>query len=304
MPNLELRHKPDLSSFRRIAIGTWRNAYDPSVYGAVDLDMEDTLRYLKEFRERTGRRLTVSHMVAKTMGFMLEQVPEVNAVLRWNRIYLRQTIAVFFQVALQDQETGEIDLSGCTIQSPHQKTLLEILLEFEEKTRKVRKQEDAELEKTRSLFKKIPSLLLNKFINMLGFLCFTLNLDLRWAGVPKDPFGSCMVTNIGSLNIDEGYVPLVPYSHVPLLVATGAIRDAPAVVDGKVCVRKSMRMTATFDHRVLDGAHVGKMIKIVREVLENPFDHFAPLESLRPPEDAKALEAPTDKATDEAKDPA
>ena len=37
MPNLELVRKDDVSSFRKIAIGPWRTAYDPSVYGTMEL---------------------------------------------------------------------------------------------------------------------------------------------------------------------------------------------------------------------------------------------------------------------------
>ena len=35
MPNLELVRKDDVSSFRKVAIGTWQDAYDPSVYGTI-----------------------------------------------------------------------------------------------------------------------------------------------------------------------------------------------------------------------------------------------------------------------------
>ena len=39
MPNLELTPKTHLSSFRKIAIGTWATAYDPSVYGSLEVRM-------------------------------------------------------------------------------------------------------------------------------------------------------------------------------------------------------------------------------------------------------------------------
>ena len=35
MANLELKRKQQISSFRKIAIGTWKTAYDPSVYGSL-----------------------------------------------------------------------------------------------------------------------------------------------------------------------------------------------------------------------------------------------------------------------------
>ena len=69
-----------------------------------------------------------------------------------------------------------------------------------------------------------------------------LNLDLRWAGIPSDPFGSVMITNVGSLGLDTAYVPLVPYSHVPILLALGAVKDSAVVEDGKVVAGKVMRV--------------------------------------------------------------
>ena len=41
MPNLELTPKTHVSSFRKIAIGTWATAYDPSVYGSLEVRMDD-----------------------------------------------------------------------------------------------------------------------------------------------------------------------------------------------------------------------------------------------------------------------
>ena len=85
---------------------------------------------------------------------------------------------------------------------------------------------------------------------MLGFLSYSLNLDLSRFGVPKDALGSIwdlvlyyhwflipkmalgsvMITNVGSLGLEEAYVPLVPYSRVPLLLALGKVKDEAVVV--------------------------------------------------------------------------
>ena len=94
MPNLDLVKKTDLSSFRRIAIGTWRTAYDPSVYGTMEIRMDEATRYIAEFRRKTGRRLTVSHLMAKAAAVALKECPDANAIMRWNRIYLRQHVDV------------------------------------------------------------------------------------------------------------------------------------------------------------------------------------------------------------------
>src|SRR5579859_5497604 len=103
MPNLDLVPKKDVSSFRKIAIGTWRTVGDPSVYGTMELRMDEAMRYLAEFRDKTGKKLTVSHMMAKAVAHVLELHPDANAILRWNRVYLRKTIGVFFQVVMTDE---------------------------------------------------------------------------------------------------------------------------------------------------------------------------------------------------------
>lgn len=277
MPNLELRPKNNLSSFRRIAIGTWRNAYDPSVYGTIALRADKVMSYLGALRERSGKRVTLSHLMAKAVAIMLSEMPDANAILRMNRIYLRQQIGVFFQVAMEDPDTGEVDLSGATIFDAHQKSLLEIVAEFEAKVGTVRRREDKNLEGSRSLFKRVPYFLLNRLLDWISFFSYTLNLDLRWAGIPQDPFGSVMVTNIGSLGLEEAYVPLVPYSHVPLLIALGAVKEEPVVEDGQIVVAKVLRAFATFDHRVLDGMHAAKMSKTITRIFADPERELGPL---------------------------
>lgn len=278
MPHLELEKKQNLSSFRRIALGTWRTTYDPSVYGCMKVHMDESLRYIKLFRAQTGRRLTLSHMMARAIAAVLEEMPDANAIVRFNRIYLRKDIGVFFQVAMEDEKTGEIDLSGMTVHGANAKSLVEICDEFQAQVEKVRSRKDTQLESTRSTFKKIPFFALNWVLDTISFLSYTLNLDLQWAGLPKDPFGSCMVTNVGSLGLEAAYVPLVPYSRVPLLLAMGATGDEAVVRDGEIRIEKVMRIYATFDHRILDGSHAAKMSKNLHRWFEDPFNHFDALE--------------------------
>ncbi len=281
MPNLELSKKSDLSSFRKIAIGTWKTAYDPSVYGTLELRMDKAVDYIAKYRAATGKRLTYTHLLAKATAMALSRMPDANAILRFNRIYLRKTIGVFMQVVMTDEGEEKIDLSGATIYDVEKKSLAQIIDEVEDKVSKVRKRQDPALEGTRSTFKKIPYFLLNFVLNMLGFLTYTLNLDLRFAGVPKDPFGSVMITNIGSIGLNQAYVPLVPYSRCPILLATGNVVDAPVVENGKLAVGKVMKINATFDHRIIDGFHASILSKTMQEYLEHPFEKFDPIPAKR-----------------------
>ncbi len=274
MPNLEIDRERELSTFRKIALGTWRTTHDPSVYGSLTLRMDRALEYIDAFRAATGRRVTVTHLMARAAAAVFQQVPDANAILRLGRIYRRKHIGVFFQVAMEDPETGKIDLSGATIHDPETKSLVEICDELERRFEKVRKNKDSELAKSRNLFKRLPINAIGPLLDLTAFASYTLNLDLSWAGIPRDAFGSIMITNVGSLGLEEAFVPLVPYSRVPLLIALGAIRDQVIPEDGKVVIAKTMRLCATFDHRILDGAHAAAMAKTVRAWIEHPFEHF------------------------------
>ena len=284
MPNLSLVRMKELSSFRKIALGTWQTAYDPSIYGTLVLRMDRALAYIERFRAQTGRRLTVSHLMAKASAMALQACPEANAVLRWNRIYLRQRIGVFFQVLMADEGEDKPDLSGATLYDVERKSLLEIVEEFETKVKAVRARKDPSLEKTRGTFQRIPFFLLNAFLKVLSFLSFTLNLDLRALGIASDPFGSLMITNVGSLGLDTAFAPLVPFSRVPILLAIGEARDEVLVEEGRPAVGKTMSVNATLDHRVIDGFHAARIAGVLREWIENPDSHFDALDRASVPE--------------------
>lgn len=281
MPNVELDPVRELSIFRRLALGTWRTPYDPSVYGSLTLRMGLALSYIDAFRVATGRHLTVTHLMARAAAAVLERVPEANAMLRAGRLYRRRRIGVFFQVAMRHATTGKLDLSGATIHDPERKSLLEICDELDARFAEVRADRDGALARVRRLFRRLPARAVPALLELTSFASYTLNLDLGWAGVPRDAFGSVMITNVGTLGLEEAYVPLVPYSRVPLLLALGAIREVPVAHGSRVTVEPTMKVCATMDHRVLDGAHAAAMASVLRDWIEDPFAHFDPIPERR-----------------------
>ncbi len=277
MGHLDLTPKKDVSSFRKMAIGTWQTAYDPTVYGTLRIRMDKALAYIEKFRETHGVRLTVTHLVAKAVAEGLKRCPDANAILRFNKIYLRNQVTLSVLVVQTDQGDGKVDLTAARIVDADKKSLKEMAAEMQEIVDKVRQRKDVALEKGKGTVAMIPFMFMNLFLKILGFLMYTLNLDLSWAGMPKDAFGGVTITNVGSLGLDVAYVPLVPYTNTPIFVAPGAVLDLPVVEDGKVVPGKVMNLNASFDHRFIDGFHAGLLAKTVREMLENPFESFDPV---------------------------
>jgi pyruvate/2-oxoglutarate dehydrogenase complex dihydrolipoamide acyltransferase (E2) component len=281
MAHLDLELKKDVSSFRKMAIGTWQTAYDPTVYGTLSVRMEKALEYMKRFREVHGVHLTVTHLVTKAVAEALKRCPDANAILRFNKIYLRKGVTVSVLVVQTDQGDGKVDLTAAKIANCEEKNLKQIAEELQATVDKVRQRKDVALEKGKGTVGAIPFLFMNMFLKLLGFLMYTLNIDLSFLGMPKDAFGGVTVTNVGSLGLDVAYVPLVPYTNTPIFVAPGAIVDEPVVDNGQVVPGKIMRIGASFDHRFIDGLHASVLSKTVKELLENPFEKLDPL----PPRD-------------------
>ena len=275
MPNIELIPRGKIASFRKIAIGSWQTAYDPTVYGTLTLRMDKAVQFIEDFRKLTGRRLTVTHMVTKGVAEALKRCPDANAILRFNKIYLRKHITISVLVVQPDEATGKTDLTAAKIEHPDQKTLTQIVDELEETVGRVRARKDKALEKGKGTVQMIPFMLMNLFLKTLSFLMYTLNLDLSSLGMPRDPFGGITVTNVGSLGLDTAFVPLVPYTNVPIFVAPGMVKDVPVVEDGKVVPGKVMNVNASFDHRFIDGYHASVLTKALKEVMEEPYKFFA-----------------------------
>ena len=278
--NIDLVKKTDVSPFRKIAIGTWQTAYDPSIYGGMRIRMDKALPYIEDFRAATGKKITVTHLVAKALAEALKACPDANGIMRWNRIYLRKTVDISVLVVIKDEEggTGKVDLSAVKIEDADKLSLFDMAEKFEKHVEKVRARQDKALEGTRQTMTKVPFFFINTLLKILGFFMYTLNLDLRWAGMPKDAFGSAMITNIGSLGLDLGYVPLVPYTRVPIFACPGVVRDEAVVEDGKVVPGKVMDLSATFDHRLIDGSHAAVMARTIRKMFDDPYGTFDKLE--------------------------
>ena len=277
MAHLELVPKKEVSSFRKIAIGTWATAYDPTVYGTMRIRMEKALEYIEKFRQVHNIRLTVTHLVAKAVAEGMKRCPDANAILRFNKIYLRKQVTLSVLVVQTDQGDGKVDLTAARIADAEKKSLKEMANEMQDAVDKARNRKDKQVESGKGTIKLIPFMFMNMFLKLIGFLMYTLNIDLSFIGMPKDAFGGVTITNVGSLGLDVAYVPLVPYTNTPIFVAPGAVQDVPVVEDGKVIPGKVMNLNASFDHRFIDGFHAGILAKTVKEMMENPFEKFDPV---------------------------
>lgn len=80
--------------------------------------------------------------------------------------------------------------------------------------------------------------------------------------------GTVSITNVGTLGLDFG-TPILPPDQAAI-VALGAVRRKPWIVDGQIVARDVMVVGGSFDHRLIDGDLAGAFISDVAAVLEEP----------------------------------
>lgn len=194
-------------------------------------------------------------------------------MIRGSRIYLRKNVSIFYQVNIPGEGTDKIKkatLSGAILHEVESMSTAEIAKALRDKAGQIRAGKDKELAKNLNAFKYLPWWAAKYYLNLASFLIYGLNWDLSFLGIPKDPFGSLMITNVGSLGIDLALAPLCPYTRVPILLTLGSLQYKPWVVDGKVEVRPILPIGVTFDHRLIDGIHASQMAQDFKKCFAEP----------------------------------
>jgi len=254
-----------VSTWRRLALHAWNPPSDPTVYGSLEIDATEALEVVKDLRARTGLKISIVHLVGRAVALAIQSRPEVNCIARFGKLYQRETIDVFYQVAF---EGGE-NLAGHKVERADEKSIVEIAQELAAGAGKVREGKAENVQATKR-FSVIPASLTGYLVRAATFVTYDLDLDLSRFGVPYDAFGSAMVTNVGSFGLSTGFAPLLPIARCPLLILVGEVQQRAVVRDGQVVARPILPLGVTFDHRLLDGFQASVLAKRFREVMESP----------------------------------
>lgn len=264
--NIDMEPLKNPSNFRKICMGNWDGIGDPQVYAVLDMDAEQAVAYLEKLREEHGIKITINHLVGRIVALNLLKYPQLNGVIARGKIYLRKHVDIFFQVGLEDAET---ELVGIAIKDADKKGLLEFAREMNEKSEAVRSSPDHPMRKAQRSFHYLPWRSVRWMIKLLNWFQFDLNLNPSWMGIPRDPFGSLMITAVGSLGLEMGFVPLTHIGRTPCQIAVCKVAPKPVVVGDAVVVRKRLILCCTFDHRFMDGVLGAKMGKFIKNMFEN-----------------------------------
>jgi pyruvate dehydrogenase E2 component (dihydrolipoamide acetyltransferase) len=243
----------------------WDAPNDPQIYGAIEIDATNAQRFMDGCRT-LGHKITPTHLVGRAVALTLRDVPEMNIRIRGSYAIPREHADVFFITAVE----GGRDLSGVKIKKVEHKSVVELAKELGERAGAAKAGKDADLAKSKSVMDALPMPLLRVALRFTAWLSGDLDKSVRVLGLARSPFGSVAVTSVGMFGLPMGFAPLSWMYKVPMLVLVGAVTEKPVAIDGKVEVRPILPITATIDHRFVDGWHIARAMKAFRGYLESP----------------------------------
>jgi hypothetical protein len=117
-----------------------------------------------------------------------------------------------------------------------------------------------------------PARLLQRLPWPIGPLVF--RLGVRPLGRRPQAMGTLAVTSLGHRPVDSFF----SVGGATITLGLGQTADRPVVQDGQIAVAPTMRLSLTFDHRVIDGAEAADVLAEIKAGLES----FEPAQAARP----------------------
>lgn len=238
---------------------------DSRVYGTLDIDVTDAKRFMQAKREE-GVKITMVHLatavLARAVAF---DVPEMNCFIRRGGVVGRKRLDVMVPVAM----SGE-GVTSVIVRDAHARTVTSISEEIRDKAQKARGGDEMKVAQNKYLLNRIPWPLRRPAFRLLKWITVDMGLEIRALGLSAHSFGSFVVSDIGSHGLSTGMTSLMPAAKVPAVIVLGKVEEKPVVRNGEIVIRTILPLTGTFDHRIVDGAQIGKLARGIKRNFRKP----------------------------------
>lgn len=254
------------SPWRKLSIAIYGAPREGKVYGTYEVDVTEMLKYIQQKKEE-GRRITVTQFLVAALGKALyEDAPEANCYVRRGNIIYRESADVFMSI-LAKNGNGQ---TGMVIPDVQNKSVSEISDYVNKRLNSKREGNEKGLYSATKFIAKVPWPFRKMVLKIITWWLFDMEFPLPGTRVNRSPFGSIMLTNIGSFGLKTGMVALFPIGKLPGVITMGKIEEKPVVIDGEIKIRSILPLTGTFDHRIVDGAQIGKLASGMQTKLAKP----------------------------------
>lgn len=252
--------------WRRVASAIWRAPADPQIYGALELDVSEALAFAE--RARTlGHHVTPTQLVGRALALALREVPELNVLIRRGKTYPRDGVDVFFITAVG----GGHDLSGVKIVRADEVPAVSLGARLSREAAALRSGRDKDFQRTKTSTDSLPFVLLRPLLRFMAWFTGERGKTVPGLGLKPYPFGSAMITSVGMFGLPVGFAPLVWMYKVPLMICVGELERRPRAVGDRVEIRPILPVTASVDHRYVDGSELAHLVRAFKAWFADPW---------------------------------
>jgi pyruvate/2-oxoglutarate dehydrogenase complex dihydrolipoamide acyltransferase (E2) component len=181
--------------------------------------------------EKLGTRVSVNAFIAKAIVYGIRQVPLANACLEGDDIVIFDNVNLGFAVSMPGQTEYDTTLLVPVLHNIENLGLVELDIRMKELVARVRAGQFTDDDLAGS----------------------TITLSTT-AGLAPPGHRSTPVLNLPNA----------------MLIGPSTAVEKPVVVDGQVVPRTMLPVSATFDHRIIDGDPAVRFMSAVHDALENP----------------------------------
>lgn len=245
------------------------NRCDNEAFISERIDLTNINSYLE--KKNAGNPEYKYNLFQVVVAAVLKTVtlrPKMNRFIANNTMYLRNEVSAAFTVKKIFSDNGAEALA--TIHTSGSETIDDIHDEIFRQVSLCRSDEVDAGTQSLNAVAAIPG----PIARLVG--CVARWLDRRgWmprSVIAGDPYYcSCVLTNLGSIELHAGYHHLTNWGTCSLFCAIGEAKKRPFFDDdGTVHMRDSLDFGLTIDERLADGYYYSRTVALLRKLLENP----------------------------------
>lgn len=253
------------SNWRKVASTIYKKPTDSKIFGMVELDVTELEKYVAQKRKE-GVKTTLTYLLTLIVGRAIRQeAPELNTFVKRGKIIQRKQVDATVSVLLPGGQMGSVK-----VENADQLTTAEISEEIGNNIKNSRKGVENDTMQSKSMLAKLPWPFRNWLFRLYRTITINWGISIPFLGLDSNSFGSYIISNIGTVGLDTGYGSLLPSSNISFVFILGSIDKKPVVVNDEIVIRRVMWLSATLDHRVVDGSHGGKLFRFIKQMAKNP----------------------------------
>ena len=90
--NIFAAKAPFYSASNKIALATYSQSYDPTIYVKINQNTQKAKEFIAKFEKETGKRITMTLFFAKCLAEVYKNCPEVNQSLKFGSLFQKKTV--------------------------------------------------------------------------------------------------------------------------------------------------------------------------------------------------------------------